>query len=214
MPPSPTAPPPKRGCRPPRRAGRRPSSGLGYTEMKAPFDGRIGSIEFSQGEVVGPSSGTLANITRMSPIHVTFGLSERDLVSLIDWAGQETRDLGTGEAVLVKVQLPTGRLHDEEGRLVFVDNRVDPATGTIALRAEFPNASEILVPGMFVNVEIGRREPRSATSCRRPPCSRTSRAAIFSSSARTISSSSAMSSSAPISAPTLWCSRAPRAESG
>ena len=132
---------------------------LGYTEMTAPFDGRIGRIEFSQGEVVGPTSGTLANITRMSPIHVNFGLSERDLVALIDWAGSETRDSGTDEAVLVRVQLPNGRMLDEDGRLVFVDNRVDPATGTIDLRAEFANASETLVPGMFVNVEIGRRDP-------------------------------------------------------
>ena len=132
---------------------------LGYTEMTAPFDGRIGRIEFSQGELVGPTSGTLANITRMSPIHVNFGLSERDLVALIDWAGSETRDSGTDEAVLVRVQLPNGRMLDEDGRLVFVDNRVDPATGTIDLRAEFANASETLVPGMFVNVEIGRRDP-------------------------------------------------------
>ncbi len=132
---------------------------LGYTEMKAPFDGRIGSIEFSQGEVVGPASGSLANITRMSPINVSFGLSERDLVELLDWAGQETRDLGGGDAALVRVQLPTGRMHDEEGRLIFVDNRIDPATGTITVQAEFPNASETLVPGMFVNVEIGQREP-------------------------------------------------------
>jgi RND family efflux transporter MFP subunit len=132
---------------------------LGYTEMTAPFDGRIGRIEFSQGEVVGPTSGTLANITRMSPIHVNFGLSERDLVALIDWAGSETRDSGTDEAVLVRVQLPNGRMLEEDGRLVFVDNRVDPATGTIDLRAEFANTSETLVPGMFVNVEIGRRDP-------------------------------------------------------
>ena len=132
---------------------------LGYTEMTAPFDGRIGGIEFSQGEVVGPTSGTLANITRMSPIHVNFGLSERDLVALIDWAGSETRDSGTDEAVLVRVQLPNGRMLEEDGRLVFVDNRVDPATGTIDLRAEFANTSETLVPGMFVNVEIGRRDP-------------------------------------------------------
>ncbi|MBR9891191.1 efflux RND transporter periplasmic adaptor subunit [bacterium] len=133
---------------------------LGYTEMKAPFDGRIGRIEFSQGEVVGPASGTLTNITRMSPIYVNFGLSERDLVALIDWAGGgNPRDAGTGEAVLVRVQLPNERMLDEDGRLVFVDNRVDPATGTIDLRAEFANVSETLVPGMFVNVEIGRRDP-------------------------------------------------------
>lgn len=133
---------------------------LGYTELKAPFDGRIGQILYSEGDVVGPASGSLANVTRMSPIHVTFGLSERDLVELIDWSGSLQRDLAPADAILVRVQLPNGRMLEEEGRLVFVDNRIDPATGTISLRAMFENAAEILVPGMFVNVEIGEREPQ------------------------------------------------------
>lgn len=132
---------------------------LGYTELKAPFEGRIGRIHFSQGDVVGPASGTLANVTRVSPIFVKFGLSERDLVELIDWSGGTQRNVSSAETIVVRVQLPTGRILEEEGRLVFVDNRIDPATGTIDLRAEFENASEVLVPGMFVNVEIGERVP-------------------------------------------------------
>lgn len=132
---------------------------LRYTELKAPFEGRIGRMQYSQGDVVGPSSGTLANVTRMSPIYVTFGLSERDLVELIDWSGTSGGGVVAADAVQVRVQLPTGRMLEEEGRLVFVDNRIDPGTGTINLRAQFDNAAQVLVPGMFLNVEIGERVP-------------------------------------------------------
>ncbi len=133
---------------------------LGYTEIAAPFNGRIGRIEFSEGDVVGPGSGTPANLTRLSPIYVTFGLAQRDLIELIQWAGSSDEELDPLDAVVVRAELPTGQMFAQEGHLVFVDNRIDPATGTIAVRAQFENPNAVLVPGMFVNVEVGNRVPQ------------------------------------------------------
>ncbi len=58
----------------------------------------------------------------------------------------------------IRLRLPNGELFDETGWLVFVDNKIDPATGTIALRAQFDNAHGFLVPGIFVNVELESRK--------------------------------------------------------
>lgn len=134
---------------------------LGYTEIKAPFDGRLGRISRSEGDVVGPGSGALANLTRMSPIFVAFAIAERDLVTLIEMISDADGKVDTSKAPTVNVRLPNGHMLPESGTLAFLDNRVDPASGTIAVRARFENKSGVLVPGVFVNVEVGDAEPQS-----------------------------------------------------
>lgn len=131
---------------------------LGYTEIAAPFDGRLGRIAHSEGDVVGPAAGPLANLTRVSPIYVSFGLSERDLVTILQAVGTAGGRIDPAARTIVDVELPNGTDLPEEGQLVFFDNRVDPATGTIALRARFDNVDGFLVPGAFVNVRIGNRD--------------------------------------------------------
>ncbi len=128
---------------------------LGYTEIKAPFPGRLGRIAYSDGDVVGPASGPLVNLTRISPIYVSVALAERDLVTILEAYANEKGEFDLAHSTTVKVTLPNGSVLPEDGRIVFSDNRVDPATGTINVRAEFENTQGLLVPGAFVNVNVG-----------------------------------------------------------
>ena len=132
---------------------------LEYTEMPAPFDGRIGKIAFSQGDVVGPESGPLATLVRVSPIYVDFALSESQFLSLSSKVAADlTQDVDPSNSPPVTLLLANREPFDEIGAVVFIDNRVDPLTGTIALRARFENSRGLLTPGMFVTVTIEAEE--------------------------------------------------------
>ncbi len=133
---------------------------LDYTKVHAPFDGRIGSSNVSVGELVGPTGTTLVNIVRMAPMYVEFSLTEKQLINVMEHHNTNVNELATGEnAPQVYAVLPTGDELDEVGEVVFADNRINPATGTITLRAEFANAEGLLVDGAFLNVRIASAEP-------------------------------------------------------
>jgi len=135
---------------------------LGYTEIKAPFSGRIGAIAFSEGEVVGPEQGTIATVIKLAPMDVVFSPSEGAYIRFLKSMGVSGDELWSkveaDEGPKVNVILPDGERLDEVGQIIFVDNRVDPATGTIPVRARFDNTSGLLTPGIFVTVEIESRE--------------------------------------------------------
>lgn len=138
---------------------------LAYTEIRAPFDGRIGRTRFSRGDVVGPGGGPLATLIRLRPIYVSFSISEGAWLSVLerfdidlDAADPAAQRDGAPE-LPVSLLLPGGDRFEETGRIVFVDNRVDPETGTIALRARFDNARARLTPGAFVTVVVEQATP-------------------------------------------------------
>lgn len=131
-----------------------------YTQVHAPFDGRVGRIAVSVGELVGPTSKPLINLVRTAPIYVEFSLTESQFISVLEAFDADANDLANSEqSPDVFVILPNGQELDEVGRVVFVDNRIDPTTGTITVRAEFENARELLVDGSFLNVRIEATEP-------------------------------------------------------
>lgn len=133
---------------------------LDYTKVHAPFDGRIGSSNVSVGELVGPSGTTLVNIVRMAPMYVEFSLTEKQLINVMEHHDTNVDELASGEkAPQVYAVLPTGEELEEIGEVVFADNRINPATGTITLRAQFPNADRLLIDGAFLNVRIASAEP-------------------------------------------------------
>lgn len=118
----------------------------GFSEIVAPIAGRTGAITVYPGSLVQPNSTVLVSITQIDPINVSFTLPERELVDL-------QQAFAKGEVpVSVKPDLPGQPAL--KGRLVFVDNAVDMASGTIRLKAEFPNADHRLWPGMFVTVML------------------------------------------------------------
>lgn len=120
----------------------------GFSEITAPVAGRTGAIPVYQGSLVQPND-ILVSITQIDPINVSFTLPESEFGSL-------QQALAKGE-VSVNVALDDTGKQTRKGRLIFVDNVVDTASGTIALKAEFPNADSNLWPGMFVTVTLAPR---------------------------------------------------------
>ena len=114
-----------------------------YTEIRATFAGRTGAIGVRAGSVVQPNSAPLVTVIQIDPIAVSFTLPEKELAGL-------QRALAAGP-VSVDVKLE-GIADTISGRISFVDNTVDMATGTIRVKAEFANPSARLWPGMFVKV--------------------------------------------------------------
>ena len=134
---------------------------LSYTRMTAPFDGQIGKIAKSVGDLVGPETGALATLVRTTPIYVVFSVSERQIANLMEARVADGENpSATPMQLPIHVDLPNGKRLDEVGVLAFSDNRIDTATGTLAVRAEFPNADRLLIPGAFVTLHVQTAEPR------------------------------------------------------
>ncbi|QLH38878.1 MAG: efflux RND transporter periplasmic adaptor subunit [Defluviicoccus sp.] len=135
---------------------------LGYTRITAPFDGRIGRSTYSPGQWVGPDSGVLATLVKLDPIYVVFNVSERSCLTYRQRVEQAMREGQPKPEYIPRLKLSNGTDYEHTGRLTFVDNQVDPGTGTIAVRAEFPNPEKLLVPGLFVTVLLEPTESKSA----------------------------------------------------
>ena len=123
---------------------------LNYTKILAPISGRTGSVTLKQGNIVRAtelaSTIPLVTITQLRPIYVTFTVPERYLAEL---------RAALAEASLPVVATIPGRSRTAvTGSLVFIDNQVDGATGTISLKAKFANDDTRLWPGQFINVTL------------------------------------------------------------
>ncbi len=119
---------------------------LGYTEVRSPLDGRTGSINVKQGNVVTGSSVDLTTINQVQPIYVTFSVPESQLRPVKRY--MELNKL----QVIAMPQDDEGT--KETGVLTFVDNNVDMSTGTIKLKGTFRNDDRKLWPGEFVRVTL------------------------------------------------------------
>ena len=122
----------------------------GYTEIRAPFAGRTGTINVRAGSLVQPGATgqALVTVTQIDPIAVAFTLPEKELAGL-----QQAMAAGPVE---VTVSTPTGGT-EHKGRVSFIDNAVDTPSGTVRVKAEFSNRDARLWPGMYVNAELSPR---------------------------------------------------------
>lgn len=118
---------------------------LGYSRIVAPSAGRAGAINVFPGSTVQANQTTLVTITQLDPIAVAFSLPQRYLPDVLP-------ALSDGGAPVSAI-LPAGGA-TMEGRLRFVDNAVDAATGTVRVKALFANPAQRLWPGAFVNVRL------------------------------------------------------------
>ncbi|MES0825356.1 efflux RND transporter periplasmic adaptor subunit [Ruegeria sp. SCP11] len=133
---------------------------LSYTKIHAPFDGRIGRVAISVGDVVGPTNPPLVNIVSEAPIYVNFSINEKQFTTVLEAVGENASSLAeSNKSPNVHVTLPNGSELDETGKIVFVDNRIDPLTGAIRMRAEFPNENRLIIDGAFLSVQIEALEP-------------------------------------------------------
>jgi membrane fusion protein, multidrug efflux system len=131
-----------------------------YTRVPAPITGRVGLSNFTEGALV--TSGQtqpLTTITRLDPVYVDIQESAADLLSL-------RQSLAHGGAVPTTAQvhliLPDGSDYGFTGTVEFSEVVVDPNTGTVTIRARFPNPQSILLPGMFVRARFAQAIDRSA----------------------------------------------------
>ncbi|WP_062261922.1 efflux RND transporter periplasmic adaptor subunit [Endozoicomonas arenosclerae] len=123
---------------------------LSYTEIKAPYKGQIGRAKYSVGNLVGPSSEPLATLTSIDPIYVNFQVDEKQIIShLQESSGNRVPE---EQQFAMQLRLPNGSDYDHKGTFNFADTHVDETTGTLTLRAEFPNPMGIIVPGLYVTL--------------------------------------------------------------
>jgi len=142
---------------------------LGYTEITAPFAGKVGRSNFSPGAVVGPDAGALATVVSQDPVRIAFPVSLR--------TGLELRERYEGrggvDAVRVRVRLVSNQIFGEAGRIEFIDNQVNRDTDTLLVRARIANppinpaanggeTDRRLIDGMFVTVFVEGVEPVQA----------------------------------------------------
>jgi RND family efflux transporter MFP subunit len=123
---------------------------LGFTKVTAPIAGRIGRRLLDAGNVVKADDTALATLVTQDPLYACFDIDEATLVR-VRKAVQEGKLKG---AVLVTVGLAGEEGFPHQGLVDFVDNHVDPATGTVHARVVLPNADGLLSPGMFARVRL------------------------------------------------------------
>ncbi len=128
---------------------------LGYTKVVSPIDGRIGKSLVTEGALVSATNATqLATVQQLDRVYIDLTRSTTELAQL-------RRALASGVLVQssqgnakAEVVLEDGSSYDQSGELLFSGVTVDPTTGQVNLRAEFPNPEKILLPGMYVRVRI------------------------------------------------------------
>lgn len=135
---------------------------LGYTQIRAPIDGRIGRSQYSAGNYIGSPNEVLATIVTQDPIYVTFPVSQRDIIAVRDSLGSAGK-LGAnfGDAV-VHLRLANGRQYDQAGKVNFIDVSMNQGTDSVAVRAVFPNPDHILSNGQLVTATIEKASPETA----------------------------------------------------
>ena len=119
---------------------------LSYCTIISPISGRLGVLAVDRGNIVKANDTALVTINRLTPIHATFTIPERDFPEI-------QRQMAAGK-VAVEAAGSRNSTFRERGIVSFYDNTVDPATGTIRLKATFDNAKKQLWPGQFVNLSI------------------------------------------------------------
>ena len=128
---------------------------LGYTNVTSPITGRIGKPLVTEGALVEATSATqMALVQQLDPVYVDFTQSTTDLAALRKaFAGGQLQKVGDN-AALAEVVLEDGSIYGHKGKLLFTGITVDPTTGQVNLRAEFPNPETVLLPGMYVRVRL------------------------------------------------------------
>ncbi|WP_454649992.1 efflux RND transporter periplasmic adaptor subunit [Bradyrhizobium liaoningense] len=139
---------------------------LDYTDIRSPIDGRIDRTTVTEGNVVGPGSGTLTTIVSQDPMYVTFPISVREALTL----RERYAKIGGYSAVVIRLKLPDGRVYDQIGQLDFASNTVTQATDTLLVRGRIPNPPTLtasngsagvreLTDGEFVTVLLQGVQP-------------------------------------------------------
>jgi RND family efflux transporter MFP subunit len=137
---------------------------LGYTEVRAPFDGKIGRHLVDPGNLVGSAGQqtTLAEINRINPIYVYFTINENDLLRITQQNPSARQGMLNNVVVPAYYGLVNESGFPHQGRLDFASISVTPTTGTLQVRAIFPNYTLDALPGLFARVRVAALHKREA----------------------------------------------------
>jgi membrane fusion protein (multidrug efflux system) len=128
---------------------------LAYTRLTAPIDGRIGRALVTEGALVGQGEAThMATVLHLDTVYADFTQSVGELQRLRQALESGDLEAAGPEAAKVRLVLDNGEVYPLPGKLLFSDMTVDPTTGQVTLRGEFPNPKGELMPGMYVRVQI------------------------------------------------------------
>lgn len=119
---------------------------LSFCTITAPISGRLGALAIDRGNVVKANDTVLVTINKLTPVNASFTITDKDLPAL-------KRQIAAGK-VTVAAEIPGSAALKETGTVTFIDNSIDPATGTIRIKASFDNTKKQLWPGQFVNLSL------------------------------------------------------------
>lgn len=128
---------------------------LNYTHIVAPITGRISASNVTEGALVTANqANALATISTLDPIYVDISQSSSEVIALERAASAGQIDRNGPITAKVTLKLDDGSAYPLDGKLQFTDVTVDPSTGTVQLRALFPNPDNLLLPGMYVRATV------------------------------------------------------------
>lgn len=123
----------------------------GYTSIKSPVEGKIGSLNIQEGNYVTINSGALATVTKTNPIYVKYSVDSKQFDTLRD---SDFIPKKGSEPIKVELILSSGKTYPIKGVQDFWDNQISSTTGTLDFRATFNNDEQVLIPGDFVKVKV------------------------------------------------------------
>ena len=133
------------------------SNNLSYTLVKSPVDGVVGTLPFRVGTLVSPSDATpMTSVSDNSEMYVYFSLSESQVLSLKRQYGALENALQ--EMPMVDLQLSDGTIYSEKGRIEAISGIIDPTTGSVTIRAKFPNKRRLLLSGGSGTIILPHRQ--------------------------------------------------------
>ncbi|WP_019615439.1 efflux RND transporter periplasmic adaptor subunit [Psychromonas ossibalaenae] len=133
---------------------------LSYTRILAPISGRISRSQVSIGDLITANNLELATLVQLDPVWVNFQIAEKQLSNARQSFADGTSPIQT-EDLTVTIQLSEQLDYNQPGKIDFIDNRVDQSTGTLAIRAIFPNPDKLMLPGQYTNLTIGLPDAES-----------------------------------------------------
>ena len=126
---------------------------LDYTQIRAPISGRIGRLDVTIGNLIAAGGQVLTSLLSVDPIYAAFNADERSVLDALASLPDGSRAL---EQIPVRLTTATAQAAQFTGKLHFVDNGIDGASGTVRVRARLDNPDGKLMPGQFVRVQLGQ----------------------------------------------------------
>lgn len=136
---------------------------LSYTEVRAPITGLVSRRLVDIGNLVGSGENTLlTTVAKINPIYAYFDVSERIILEMLNAQGKSVTSASAAADVVAYLGLANEDGWPHEGRLDYIDNTVNPNTGTIQVRGVFPNPDGLLFPGLFARIRIPTKVQKDA----------------------------------------------------